>query len=491
MRFAVAGIVHESNSFAPVATDLHDFHVLRGDDILAEHADASSTVTGYLRACREAGVEAVPLVHASATPAGPITAEAFETLVDELVDRVRASGPWDGVLMSIHGAAVADGQDDADGEILRRVRGVVGPSTPIVATLDMHANVSPGMVDHADVVVVWATNPHVDAAPRGRRAAEIAIAMARGEARPRTAFRQIPVALNILRQWTDADPMRSLVAELARISERPGVLVASLAEGYPWADVAAMGMSVLVVTDGEPELAEELADELTRHVWARRDEFDGTGVPVEEAVRRAMDAPAHPMLLLDVGDNIGGGSPGDSVVILHEVIRQGASGVFASVAAPEAVRVCDEAGLGATVDVEVGAATDDRVGPPIRLTGLVAALSDGRFEDPSPTHGGRRYYDAGPTALLDIGNGNRVALTTEAMNSHSPVQLTSLGVDPSALRAIVAKGVNSPLAGYGPVVADHVFVDTPGCTAADLSGLSYHRRRVPMLPFETDVELPS
>jgi microcystin degradation protein MlrC len=122
MRFAVAGIVHESNSFAPVATTLEAFEILRGEEILAKHADASSTVTGYLDACRAAAVEPVPLTVASATPAGPITEEAFETLVDEVVGALREQGPWDGVLLSIHGAAVADGQDDADGEILRRVR---------------------------------------------------------------------------------------------------------------------------------------------------------------------------------------------------------------------------------------------------------------------------------------------------------------------------------------------------------------------------------
>lgn len=491
MRFAIAGIVHESNSFAPVATDLDAFQVLRGDEILAQHADAASTVTGYLEVCREQGVEVVPLMHASATPSGPITKDAFATLVDEVVELIADGGPWDGVLMSIHGAAVADGQEDADGAILRRVREVVGQSVPVVATLDMHANVSPGMVDHADVVVVWKTNPHVDAAPRGRRAAELAIAMARGEVRPTNALRQIPVAINILRQWTDAEPMRSLVAERDRVAARADVLDASLAEGYPWADVPAMGMSALVVTDDDQALAQQLADELTAKVWARRDEFDAAGVPVDEAVRRAMEAPAQPVLLLDVGDNIGGGSPGDSVVILHEVLRQGASDVFASVSAPDGVRVCEEAGVGASVEVEVGAATDEQIGPPIRLSGTVEALSDGKFEDPNPTHGGRRYYDAGPTALLDVGNGVKVALTSVPMNSHSPVQLTDLGVEPRSLRAIVAKGVNSPLAGYLPVVEDHLFVDTPGCTAADLSGLTYHRRPVPMFPFEPDAELTS
>lgn len=490
MRLAIAGIVHESNSFATIPTGLEAFEVLRDGEIIGQHADASSTVTGYLDACRDAGVEAVPLMLASATPSGPITTEAYETLLAEMLHRIAVDGPWDGILLSLHGAAVADEQVDADGEILRRVRAVVGSEVPIAATFDMHANVSPGMVEHADFVVVWRTNPHVDPQPRGRRAAELVIAHARGEIRPTSVLRQVPVAINILRQYTSAEPMRSLVEKLHEIADREGVLDASLAEGFPWSDVAAMGMSTLVITDGDSALAAALADELAAAVWERRDEFDAAGVPIPDAVRAVMEAEDLPVLLLDVGDNIGGGSPGDSVAIMNEVCHQGATGFVATVATQEGARMCHEAGVGAPVSLAVGAANDDRIGPPLRVEGVVSALSDGRFEDPNPTHGGRRYYDAGPSAAVDIGDGNTVVLTTFAMNSHSPVQLTSLGLNLSDYRGIVAKGVNSPLAGYLPVVASHVFVDTPGCTASDLHSLSYLRRPVPMLPFESTTSFP-
>lgn len=491
MRFAITGIMHESNSFAPDQTGLDAFTVTEPDRLVREHADAASSITGYLQACEQAGVEAVPLSHARATPAGPVTADAYATLLDNMLAELEANGPFDGVLLALHGAMVAEGQDDADGEILRRVRELVGPDVPVVASLDMHANVSKGMVEHATTLVVWRTNPHVDPAPRSREAAEVAIAVARGEALPVSALRQIPVGLNILRQYTDDEPMVSLVAELERVVEQPGVLTASLAEGYPWADVEAMGMAVLVVTNDDQELADRLADELTAKVWERRDEFDAQGVPIDEAVRRAMEAPQRPVLLLDVGDNIGGGSPGDSVAILNEVLRQQATDVVASVSAPDAVAACVAAGVGAHVDLEVGAATDPSIGPPARLQGVVRVISDGTFEDPNPTHGGRRYYDVGTTVVVDLGNNVKVLLTTVPVSSHSPKQLTSVGLDPMSFKAIIAKGVNSPLAGYTPIIADRMFVDTPGCTAASLDGLTYTRRRRPMLPFETDTTLGS
>ena len=486
MRFAIAGIVHESNSFAPEPTGYDKFRVLDGPEIVRLHADAASTATGYLNGCADLGVEAVPLYLAQATPAGPIPAESFERLCDEMLDTLRSEGPWDGVLLYLHGAAVAEGQDDADGEITRRVRDLVGTDVPIAVTLDMHANVSPGMVAHSDVLVVWRTNPHVDPEPRAREAAHLAIRTARGEIRPVMHLEQVPAALNILRQDTSTDPMRTLLLRLGEVLAEPGVLSASLAEGYPWADVAAMGMATVVITDDEPTLAARLASELARHVWAERAEFDGSAVPVDEEVRTVDATTMRPVLMLDVGDNIGGGSPGDSVTILAEVIRQGASGFVASIHAADAVAICAAAGVGEGVDLTVGAATDPSVGPPVRLLGKVVAVDDGRFEDPNPTHGGRRYYDAGPTAVLDIGDDNRVILTSSPMGSHSPVQLTSLGLDPASFKGIVAKGVNSPLAGYRPVVADILFVDTPGCTAADLSSLSFSRRRVPMTPFEPD-----
>jgi len=489
MRFAITGIMHESNSFAPEPTDLDAFSVIGPEEMVRQHADAASSITGYLQACKAADVEAVPLSHARATPAGPVTASTFATLLDQMLADIEANGPFDGVLLALHGAQVAEGQDDADGEILRRVRELVGPDVPIVASLDMHANVSKGMVEHSTALVVWRTNPHVDPAPRSREAAEIAIAVARGEVTPVSALRQIPVALNILQQYTDDEPMVSLVAELEKVVEQPGVLSASLAEGYPWADVEAMGMAVLVITDGDEDLANRLADELTAKVWARRDEFDADGVPIDEAVTRAMQAPERPVLLLDVGDNIGGGSPGDSVAILNEVLRQGATDVVASVYAPAAVEACIAAGVGATVDLEVGAATDPSIGPPAKLHGVVRVIGDGTFEDPNPTHGGRRYFDLGPTVVVDLGNNVKVLLTSTAASSHSPVQLTSLGLDPMSFKAIIAKGVNSPLAGYSPIIADRMFVDTPGCTAASLSGLTYTRRRRPMLPFEPEATL--
>ncbi len=486
MRFVIAGVAHESNSFSSVPTRYEDFTILDGEQIIEQHTTANSTLTGYLKACREAGVEAVPVYAARATPSGPVTAEAFERLTTEMVAAIKAAGPIDGVLMYQHGAHVADGQVDADGEITRRAREAVGVGVPIAVTLDMHANVSEGLIQHSDVLVVWRTNPHVDADVRAFEAATLAIRQARGEVTPTQALVQVPAAINILRQDTSLEPMASLVAELEAVAGRDDVLSASLAEGYPWADAHAMGMATVVITDDDADLAHRLAQELAAKVWDAREDFLGEALSPADAVAHVAGADRTPVLILDVGDNVGGGSEGDSVSLLNQVLAQDASGFVATVADADAAEACRVAGVGGRVEVTVGASVDPSVGPPVALVGTVLAVTDGRFEDAGPTHGGGRFYNAGTMAALDIGNDNVVVFTSRAMGTHSPEQFRSLGLEPTEFRAIIAKGVNSPMAGFRPLAGEIIYADTPGCTAADISTLSFQRRRVPMFPFEPD-----
>jgi microcystin degradation protein MlrC len=245
-----------------------------------------------------------------------------------------------------------------------------------------------------------------------------------------------------------------------------------------------MGMSVVVVADGDRDLASSCAAELAAHVWSRRMELDAAAVSVQAALAGMKDRKQGPVLLLDVGDNIGGGAPGDSVVILHEALRLEVTGLFMILFAPDAVRICEQAGPGAIVTLRIGAATDPSIGPPLAVVPMVLSLDDGQFQDSTPTHGGQRYFDAGRTAVVELKGGITLALTSRAIIPASRVQMTSLGLDPSHFRAIVAKGVNSPLAGYAPIAGEVLVLDTPGCTAADLSRLQYQHRRVPMHPLD-------
>lgn len=490
MRIAALGISHESNTYAPVPASLErwlEARPLIGDEIVGEFATAEATLSGYLELGEaDPDVEIVPLVFYRLTPMGTITAEAFEHMTAHLLDELASRGPFDGVLLALHGAAVSEEYRDADGEIIRRVREAVGPDVPIGVSLDMHANVSGKMVEHATVLNTYMTNPHLDPRPRARQVADLIAATIRGEVSPVMHIEMVPAAINILRQGTSDSPMHELVALAHQEAAADGVLSVSIAEGFPYADVEEMGMAVVAVTDGDPDRAREITRRLARAIWDVRDELVGDGWDVEEALRHAMAADQAPIVLLDVGDNIGGGSPGDSTHVLAAAQRLGVSGLFMSLCDPEAVRACMAAGVGARVDLEVGGKTDDLHGSPVRIEGVVRVLTDGKWEDPGDTHGGYRFFDTGPTALVVTDDDNKILLNSLPQGNTSRQQLVAVGIDPLTQPIIVAKGVHSPRGAFEPIAAEMIRLNTGGCTTADLSTLHYEHRRRPMFPFEPE-----
>ena len=487
MRLAALGLYHESNTFSPIPGDLEQFTragIARGPEIIERYATSHATMGGFLEAGEQPGVEIVPLVFARITPMGTITADAFERIAGEMLRSLDRHGPWDGVLLAQHGAAVSEHHADADGEIVARVRRVVGPGTPIGLALDMHANVSPRMVEHATVTVAYRTNPHVDARERGRECADLIVRTARGEIAPVQALRTPPLVIDILRQDTGQQPMCDLLADADTAAARHGLLSTSVLEGFPYADVAEMGMSFIAVHDGDRADAEAVAGWLASRAWRRRAACVGRATAPRDALEAAAGAPAGPVVLMDVGDNIGGGGPGDSTVLLELALRSGVPRYLQTLYDPGAVRACWDAGAGAAVSIAVGAKTDDRHGRPVRLDAQVRTLSHGRFEEAQPRHGGFRFFDAGPSAVLETAGGQVVVLTSERVQNTSLEQFHALGIAPERMQVIVAKGVNAPRAAFAPIATAIVLVDTPGVTSADLSRFAYRHRRRPLFPFE-------
>ncbi|WP_236789877.1 M81 family metallopeptidase [Amycolatopsis sp. GM8] len=478
MRFATLGLFHEANTFSPFKADkrlFEDGGVFRGDEIIAEYDGSATPIGGYLEECRRRGAELVPLLQANVTPVGAITEDAFESLVGEMLEQLRDRGPWDGVLLNIHGAAVAEHIPDADGEIAARVRQIVGPDVPVGAVLDMHANVSEKLVEALTITLVYQTNPHVDAREKAVACTKLVLATAEGTIKPEQALVQLPLVVNIARQDTSEPPMSELVEKAQQLEN--GLLSVSVVEGFPYADVPQMGMSCIAISDGDAQQAEAAAQELADEVWRRRGELQARGTTVDEALDIA-EREQGPVVLLDVGDNIGGGAPGDSTVILEAAIARGGRSLVQTLWDAESVRQCGEAGVGATVTLEVGTRN-------VPVTGVVKALSDGRFEEPKPTHGGYRFFDMGPAAVIETDAGHTLVLSTKAILNSSLQQLLSVGVDPSSFQIVVAKGVNSPRAAYGPIAKRMIVVDTDGVTAMGLERFTYQHRRKPMFPFET------
>jgi len=459
---------------------------VEGDELVRVYGESQATLGGFLEIRGMSDLEVVPLFHANLNPMGTITEEAFESMVGRMLECIRDHGPWDVVLLALHGAAVAAHQPDADGEIIERVRRQVGKDVVIGVALDMHANLSARMITNSTVINAYLTNPHIDPRVRARQIADLAVATARGKIHPTIAHVAPPVAINILRQGTDDLPMRHLVDKANELQRRPDVLSASVIEGFPYADVEEFGMSFIVITDDDMALADELAKQLAMTAWDLRHQFVGDGVDIEQALRRAEQSDHGPVVLLDVGDNVGGGSPADSTHVLAAAQRLNSRNMFHSLCDPASVIECESAGLGSRVALKVGGKTDQLHGSPVQISGIIKHLDDGRFEDPGVTHGGFRFFNAGPRALVHTDDDHYILLTSRAMGNTSRAELTSAGLDPLSLKIIVAKGVHSPRGAFEPIASEMIQLNTPGCTSADFSALTYKHRRHPMFPFEAE-----
>ena len=494
IRVAILGLYHESNTFAPVPASLDRFlegGITQGPEIITRYGDSQATLAGFLEVMERPDVRCTPLVHADLNPMGAITEEAFEYLASRMISALKSHGPFDVVLLALHGAAVAVHQPDADGEIIARVRATVGPDVVIGVALDMHANVSQRMIQNSTLLNAYLTNPHIDARPRAREIAELSLDTARGLIRPVIALATPPLAIGILRQGTSDWPMCQLIARATELNKLDKVLSVSVVEGFPYADVEEMGMSFIAITDNDEELAREIVSQLAHEAWGLRDEFVGKAIDLDTALTYAAASPLKPVVLLDVGDNVGGGSPADSTHVLAAAQRLGVRNLFHSLCDAQAVRHCSSVRIGATVTLTVGARTDNMHGKPVEVNARLLHLDDGKFEDTGVTHGGFRFFDAGPRALLETSDGHFVLLTSRPMGNTSRAELTSVGLNPLDLQIIVAKGVHSPRGAFEPIAAEMIQLNTPGCTSADLSVLTYTRRRRPMFPFEPETEYDS
>jgi microcystin degradation protein MlrC len=493
-RVGVVALQHESNTFLAGRTGLPDFArdlLVTGEAVRGALADTHHEVGGFFAGLADEGFEAVPVFAARALPFGPIAADAGRELTTRLAAALDRAGRLDGLLVAPHGAAVAEHEADFDGHWVSLLRERFPRPFPVVGTLDLHANVSPRMVAACDALIAYRTNPHLDQRERGVEAARLMARTLRGEVRPTPAAAFPPLAANIERQATAEPHWRPLLDLADQIRSRPDVLSVSVVYGFPYADVPEMGSSVIVVTDADPALARRYSDELGRAWWDRRADFAGELIGVGESLRRAASLPG-PVCLLDMGDNVGGGSPGDGTVLAHALLAAMPGPSLVVIADPESIQWAEAAGVGTTVSLRVGGKTDDRHGPPVEADFVVRGLYDGRFEELQPRHGGIRSFDQGRSAVVVTADGVlTVLLTGRRMAPFSLGQLTSCGLDPRRFRVVVAKGVHAPVAAYVPVCPHLVRVNTPGVTTADMTALPYRNRRRPLYPFEPAADWPA
>ena len=484
-RVALLGIYHESNTFVTTPTVIDDFRngkYLKGESIRKEYQNAHNEIAGMLEVLDKEGIEAIPLLFASATPGGTISAETYNFILQETLEELKKVLPIDACLVIPHGAGVSEEFPDMDGHWLSKVREVVGDTIPIIGTLDLHANVSQLMVSSTNALVAYKQNPHVDMRQRGVESAKLLVNLLNGITKPVQALVQVPLAISIEQQLTANEPCISLYAYANQLSAEPGILALSIQHGFPYADVHEMGTSIIVVADGDYEKALSVAKKLEAYILVHKSSFVGKKNDIPSALNLINDS-AKPVCLLDMGDNVGGGGPANNSCILEAFEESKKYKFFVCMYDPQAVIDASSHQQGEQFELTVIGTGKDGL-KTLKLNVKLLKISDGTFQESNPRHGGQINFRMGKTVVVSTKEGGVIMLTSLRVMPFSLQQLISQGVVPSEFDAIVAKGVNAPIAAYAPVCPTIIQVNTPGVTQADMTLFDYQQRRKPLFPFE-------
>lgn len=489
MRIAIGQLWQETNTLSPVRTtraDFEAFGVLRGRELVEQMYDTNE-LGGFIQSLREwperPGI--VGLVRLPAWPAGLATSETFDWVRSELLSALRSALPVDGLLLALHGAMAAENHPDVEGEILAAVRQIVGPRVPVVATLDLHANVTPAMAKAADALVLYHTAPHVDVFETGQRGAVVLRRILLEGARAITALQKVPCVLPAERANTEAaaDVSPELKLRLKKLEADPRVLSAGIATVQPWLDVPELGSAVVVTTNDDAELAGRLCAELAMELWRRREEYLPQLMTIDEAVARAAANQNGLVILSDAADATTSGAPGDSVWILEELLkRQWPRPVLVTLVSPEIVAQAESLGVGGRFRGDIGGIRDNRFGKKITITAEIEHLFEARFV--LSGHLGKNLpIDMGRSAVLKIGQ-VRIIVTSRSGPHFAPELFRAAGFDPFEASVVVAKSPCGFRAVYEQRAAAIYSVRAPGCAPTDFWNYEYQHRPKPLWPWE-------
>lgn len=477
MRVVTGGISHETSTFTPIPTTWGSYDErfnLRGAAVLETFRGTNTPIGGFIEGSGSHGFELVPTLFTEAFPSAPTPRRIFDLLLGELLQRIEEAVPIDGVLLDLHGAMIAEGIDDAESHILASVRGLVGPKVPIVAQLDLHSHMSHRMIEIADVLIGRETYPEVDMAERGRECADVLARILKDGLRPATALHQVPMA------WCGNDvtampPASEAIAELHRIEREPGVVCGSIAMGFPFADVPDMGVSVFVVTDGDKALAQSYADHLGEWIFDRRQVWWDFPMPsTREALDLARIEQRFPVIFADTNDNTGGGTAGDSTGMLEVFLEAKLEDAcLLYIVDPEAVAQCAQAGVGATVTLNVGGKSSPLQGRPVRMTAEVMGLADGRFRYDGPMYAGLEG-NLGPSAWIRQ-VGVHVVLVSKREQPFDAALARTLGLEPRRMRYLGLKSSGHFRASFGSWAGAIHVVYEPSVHDFTLRTLRFHR----------------
>jgi microcystin degradation protein MlrC len=488
-KILIAMMMHETNTFSPVPTPLASFRPLEGEAAMAEFKDTNTQLGGFLDVAQREQAEIVVPIAASAHPSGYVERAAYEDMCDAIVGGIRRG--CDAAFLALHGAMVAEHVDDGEGELLRRIR-AVAPRLPIAVGLDFHAQMTPAMVENANVIAGYCTYPHVDMGETAQRAARTMIRTLNGEVAPAMVWGYRPMLTSTLVHAPSRQPMKD-VMDMAMEAERTGaVLNASVFGGFPQADIPHLSCSAVIVCDRRTDTGQALLDRLLDLAWERRAAFLYDGAPLASQIAHARTLGSGPIILVDHGDNTASGGTQDVMSVVAEVMKQGLDDVVAGpICDPIAVARIVDAGTAASVTVDLGGRIDmpqlHLKGTPLTVSGRITRITDGEFVVTGPMATGMRIR-MGRTAVLDTGN-VQIVISERRSEPFDLGVFTHAGIDPRRKQYVLIKSRQHFRAGFEPIARHIVLCDGDGVTSSDLKLFDYRNRRKPLYPFERDLAL--
>ena len=485
----IAEFKHETNTFSPKITNMNSFACRRyliGESMVSALSGTKTEAGGFLDILqKEPDVRVVPAVAANAVPAGRVTRDVFENVLRETLRTIENLDRVDGVLLSLHGAMVTEESEDGEGDFLELLRKTVGKTVPIIATLDLHSNITEKMRKYADALINFDYYPHRDMYERGMEAAQLMLETLRGTIKPVMKCRKLPLIIPTLS--TDEYPMARYVEMAHEYEKRPSALTVSVSHGFPCADIYELGITAIAVTDDAPELAEKIVDAIANRLWQDRYMMKQTTYSPEEAVREAVKSREKPVILADLTDNPGGGSTCDGTHILRAMIEEKVqNAAVALIYDPESVAAAEKAGEGNYADLRLGGKVlPELLGPPLKCRALVTSIGPGKYKNRGPMDGGLTV-DLKKSAVVAI-NGIEVIVASNITQPYDTEIFYSHGIDPAKKDILLLKSTHHFRAAYAPIAKKILKVEAPGLLPQDPLKIAYTKCRRPIYPLDKDM----
>jgi microcystin degradation protein MlrC len=483
-RIAIGALLFEGNTLSPVVTELQDFqnkYLHDGRALIRNLRGGAVEMSGAIAALEDANAEILPLFASHGGAGGRVRGAAYEELKRRLLSPLEAMGPMDGLYLALHGAFICQGIDDAEGDILGEARALVG-NIPIVISCDLHAHVTQKMTDLADIIVGYQHYPHDDAQETGARCAQLLLRISRGEIKPAMRKRKAPMIVPPPNSRTTGEgPMAELNRWARGLEARGEALAVSYFPVQPWLDLPDVGFTAVVITDGDPEKADQIALQLCHKAWPRRHDFDLELFPSKEAIRRGLAIEGRPVVLSDTADCVGGGGSGDSAVVLKALLDSGTTeSAVILIVDPETVGQCERAGVGKLLHVRIGNKMSPIYGEPVEAEAEVLHLFDGKFTYKGGIMAGPATM--GSSALLRVGPVH-VVVSTYSSYEYADEQFLAAGVNPRNCKFVVVKNPMNYQTAFSYAAAMMV-LDTPGPTTCNLAAVPWKNITRPRFPID-------